>query len=133
MTGKGGYSGLVMGGISVSANKKTRSSSRQRTPDEVVCIVLKVLCGYESVGEICQREGITLDQYHQWQADFVQACRSWAKNDARAKDVETELRALRAGDEEFAQAAAGASEDLVDWADDRLAAAWIADQEVQAV
>ena len=48
-----------------------------RSPDQILRIVLRAVCGFERVEEVCQREGISLEQFHKWRQLFADACQEW--------------------------------------------------------
>ena len=50
-----------------------------RSPDEVLRIVLRAVCGFEQVEEVCEREGITPEQFRRWRKLFADACRQLSK------------------------------------------------------
>jgi len=52
----------------------------KRNPDEILRIVLRGACGFESVEEICQREGISREQFQRWRELFAHACQDWTED-----------------------------------------------------
>ena len=50
------------------------------SPDQIIRIVLRAVCGFEGVEEVCQREGISLEQFHKWRRMFTDACQQWAQD-----------------------------------------------------
>jgi hypothetical protein len=105
-----------------------------RSLEDVVDIVFRVLCGYESVSEICLREGVRPEEYYRWHDNFAEISRLWAR-----QRLESDLRP--AADRPNKSAAetpapmnascapwgAAAGEDITEWAQGRLATAWRAD------
>ncbi|MHC4563504.1 MAG: hypothetical protein ACYS8X_12120 [Planctomycetota bacterium] len=96
-----------------------------RTPREVVHIMLKVLCGYESVSVICQREGIELKQYYQWHDHFIELCKqSAAAEHAARRDHHGEGDVVGVLREAFESLKADWPQDISAWADRRLRSGW---------
>ena len=101
------------------------TGATERSSEDIVRVVLRGLCGYETVGAICEAEGITRRQYNSWRRDFVQACKEWAHNDARMR-----LQAGARYDEQFGRLAIEQANDITERADDRLTTAWLINQQM---
>ena len=63
----------------VSVSMLATADRPTHTPNQVVQIVLRGVCGFEPVAELCEREGITQDQFQQWRELFMRACEDWTQ------------------------------------------------------
>jgi len=98
----------------------------ERSPQDIIRIVLRGMCGYESVSSLCQAEDITPRQYDLWQRNFLQACKQWTRDDADRRglgDFDDE--------DEFYHLVATTADDIADRAEDRLTTGWLAEQASQ--
>lgn len=102
-----------------------------RNCEDIVRIVLRGLCGYESVGEICEAEGISRRDYNRWRRDFIQACKDWPHNDACS--YAQAGREYSAGDDGwFERLAIEQANDIIERADDRLTTAWLTEKQMSS-
>jgi len=107
------------------------TGATNHSSDNIVRIVLRGLCGYETVGAICQAEGISRHDYNNWRRDFVQACKDWTHNDAHVRSpAGREYAAV--DDEQFSRLAIEQANDIIERADDRLATAWLIEQQMSS-
>ncbi len=51
-----------------------------RSADEILRIVLRGVCGFESVEDLCRREGISTEQFNAWRKLFSRVCRQWTQD-----------------------------------------------------
>ncbi len=107
------------------------TGATNHSSEDVVRIVLRGLCGYETVGAICQAEGITRREYNNWHREFVQACKDWTHNDARVRSPAGRGQAA-VDDEQFGRLAIEQANDIMERADDRLATAWLIEQQMSS-
>jgi len=107
------------------------TGATNHSSEDIVRVVLRGLCGYETVGAICQAEGITRRDYNNWRREFVQACKDWAHNDARVRSQAGRGYAAP-DDEQFGRLAIEQANDIVERADDRLATAWLIEQQMSS-
>ncbi len=117
----------------LSQDKSAETSPPRRAAghsnEEIVRIVLRGLCGYETVGDICRAEGITRNQYNKWRRDFVQACKDWTQQDNRSRRKARGAQWPLAG-KQFSQLASLQAKDIIERADERLTTAWLVDKQM---
>ena len=98
------------------------------SPEEIIDTVFRVLCGYESISEVCLRKGIKPSLYYRWRENFVEICREWSRR--RFKANRTDKPASRS---DIPVVGPGGGpildplDDIVRRAQDRLSIAWRAD------
>ena len=111
--------------------RRATNGATDHSSEDIVRIVLRGLCGYETVGAICEAEGITRREYNSWRREFVEACKDWAHNDARTRSPSGRRR-LGTDDEKFGRLAIEQANDIVERADDRLTTAWLIEQQMSS-
>ena len=83
----------IVGPAGLAEGQTLADGTKKWTPNQVLCIVLRGVCGFESVADICQREGITRQQFDAWRRKFARACQTWATEnqptDAQGYPVDT--------------------------------------------
>jgi len=116
----------------------------RHTPEEIIDTVFRVLCGYESVSEVCLRKHIRPIEYYNWHENFVEICRRWSPRRFQPRATASTdgpvpgdgparpsgfggAQPPLVGDEVFAMAGAHLAEDIARRAQDRLAVAWRSD------
>lgn len=70
-----------------------------RSVDEILRIVLRGVCGFESVEDLCRREGITAEQFRAWRQLFSRVCQQWTQDN---QHLIAEAVALDRDDEDVA-------------------------------
>jgi len=74
----------------------TTADEKTTSPSRVIQLVLRVVCGFEDVDDLCRREGISREQFQRWRELFARACEDWAQVNlpATAEGADADLRDL---------------------------------------
>lgn len=107
-----------------SPGKTPPAGATDHSSADIVRIILRGLCGYESVSDICETEGVTRRDYNKWHREFLQACREWTRNDTRSH-TQAGRGYFSRNDEQFGRLAVEQANDIIERADDRLTTAWL--------
>lgn len=86
------------------------------------------MCGYETVGDICQAEGISRREYNKWCRNFMEACKEWTKDEVTADT--TAGGVFSPQDQQLRRLAIDQTNDIIERADDRLTAAWLINRQL---
>ena len=72
-----------------------RATRKQYGAEEKIRIVLKGLCGEESIAELCRREGIAESLYYNWSKEFLEAGKKRLAGDTARAATSDEVKVLR--------------------------------------
>ncbi len=104
------------------------------SPEEIIDTVFRVLCGYESISEVCLRKGIKASLYYRWRENFVEICREWSRRQFKPSQTgKPTLTPKPTSISDVPAATLGFGpildplDDIVRRAQDRLSIAWRAD------
>ena len=72
-----------------------RQTRRRYSAEEKIRIVLEGLKGEDSVAELCRREGISPNLYHNWSKEFLEAGKRRLLGDTKREASSSEVGALQ--------------------------------------